>query len=31
MRIKETRGTMGCLALLDSPDMSEEKGMAYVI
>ena len=22
-------GTMGCLALLDSPDMSEEKGMAY--
>ena len=23
-------GTMGCLALLDSPDMSEEKGMAYV-
>ena len=20
---------MGCLALLDSPDMSEEKGMAY--
>ena len=23
-------GTMGCLALLDSPDMSEDKGMAYV-
>ena len=22
-------GTMGCLALLDSPDMSEDKGMAY--
>ena len=22
-------GTMGCLALLDSPDMSEEKGMAF--
>lgn len=22
-------GTMGCLALLDSPDMSEEKGVAY--
>ena len=22
-------GTMGCLALLDSPDMSEAKGMAY--
>ena len=23
-------GTMACLAFLDSPDMSEEKGMAYV-